>query len=215
MDDSSSTVTLFGGIKGLVRDGDALAKYLFEYRPEVILVSLSEEHIIGLKDFLENPYEVELSDYEIIYGVRLSVYGEVMTPPPIYIETVKYATSNNTKLIPLDMNEDTYSELYTSSMRSIDLVRHSIRKRRLLKKDLKDRTPEEFVNKWEKVINKVPGLRIIDEKRLEFIDEGINSALSEFAGKSIFIVVDYEFVDRVQKFLESAGIRFTRVSPSD
>ncbi|MEM0155468.1 MAG: hypothetical protein QW597_02545 [Thermoplasmataceae archaeon] len=213
MEEASSTITLFGGIKGLIRDGDALEKYLFEFKPEVILVSLSEEHIIGLKDFLENPYEVQLSDYEIIYGVRLSVYGEVMTPPPIYIETVKYATSNNVTLIPLDMNEDTYSGLYTSSMRSMDLVRHSIRKRRLLKRDLKDRTPEEFVRNWERAINKVSGLRIIDEHRLAFIDEKIGSALAQFAGKSIFIVVDYEFVDRVQKFLESSGTRFTRVFP--
>ena len=93
-------IWLFGGIKGLVRDGEILSDDLTKLKPEVVLITLSNEHILGLRDFLQRPYEIELSDYEIIYGVRLSMYGEVMTPPPVYIEALKYSDSTGIPIVP-------------------------------------------------------------------------------------------------------------------
>ena len=208
-------IWLFGGIKGLLRDGEVLAEDLRKFTPDVMLITLSEEHIAGLRDFLEHPYEIQMSDYEIIYGVRLTMYGEVMTPPPVYIEAVKYSDSSGIPIIPMDMNEEAYGELYTSSMKTLDLVRHSIRKKRLLKKDFKDTNVEEFVRNWEKAVNRIKGFRIIDEERLAYIEEKMKSALLEYSGKSVFIIVDYEFIDRVEKFLQDMSVKFTRVYSAD
>lgn len=209
---STGPIWLFEGIKGLVRDGDNLATALLERRPDTIFITLSDEHILGMKDFLEHPYEVQLSDYEIIYGVRLSLYGEVMTPSPVYIEAVKYATANGVPIVPLDMNEELYGGLYTDSMKSFDLVRHSVRKKRLLKKNFKDTTPEEFVTNWENSINRINGLRIIDEKRLEYIESRISSSLADCGGKSVLMVIDFEFAKRIEKFLEETRVKFTAIN---
>ncbi|QRF75942.1 hypothetical protein Thermo_01451 [Thermoplasmatales archaeon] len=208
-------IWLFGGIKGLVKDGEVLAEDLRKLKPDVIIITLSDEHILGLRDFLLHPYEIELSDYEIIYGVRLSMYGEVMTPPPVYIEAVKYSDSFGIPIVPVDMNEESYGELYTKSMKTLDLVRHSIRKKRLLKKDYKDKNVEQFVRNWERTVNKIKGLRIIDEERLAYIEDKIRSALFQYSGKSVFIIVDFEFVDRVEKFLKDGDFSFTRIYSID
>ena len=208
-------IWLFGGIKGLVRDGEILSADLTKLNPEVVLITLSDEHILGLRDFLERPYEIELSDYEIIYGVRLSMYGEVMTPLPVYIEALKYCDSTGIPIVPMDMNEEAYGDLYTKSMRTLDLVRHSIRKKRLLKKDFKDRNVEEFVRNWEKAINRIKGFRAIDEERLSYIEDRMKQALTQYSGKSIFIIVDFEFTDRIEQFLKNSQIKFTRVYSLD
>ena len=46
---------------------------------------ISPEQVDGMKEFIEDPFEMNLSDYEILYGINLSNYGEVMTPSPVYI----------------------------------------------------------------------------------------------------------------------------------
>lgn len=196
-------VTLFGGIKGLVSQGEALRKSLEEKRPDVIFISISPEHVEGLSRFMKDPYEIILSDYEIIYGVHLSVYGDVMTPPPIYTEPIKYSEENDIEIIGLDMKEEDFSKLYSKKVGTFDLVRHSVRKRRLLKADFKDTTPEEFVTAWDNRVNRIRALREIDAVRLDKMESLLMEYLSDSRWKTAFVVVDFEFYDGFRKFLKS------------
>ncbi len=196
-------VTLFGGIKGLISEGNDLKKSLILNRPGIILISISEEHVEGLSKFMKDPFEMMLSDYEIIYGAHLSVYGEVMTPPPIYIESVKYAEENSIRIIGLDMNEDEFSKLYSSKVGTLALMRHSVRKRRLVKKEFRDRTPEEFVKSWEQRVNNIRALKEVDEIRVEHMENSMKEILLAPDAKSAFVVVDYEFYDHFNSFLKS------------
>lgn len=194
-------ITLFGGIKGLITEGQALRKSLLAERPDAILISISEEHVEGLANFIKDPFEMILSDYEIIYGAHLSVYGEVMTPPPIYIESVKYSEETGIPLVGLDMNEKEFSTLYSEKVGTLSLMRHSIRKRRLVKKEFRDRTPEEFVKAWEERVNNIRALREVDEIRVDSMEAKMKDALSEREWKKVFVVVDYEFYDQFSKYI--------------
>lgn len=202
---SDRALLLFGGIKGLVRDGAKLREELEKAKPDLILISISHEQVSGLREFLKNPFEMNLSDYEIMYGVHLSLYGEVMTPSPIYVETLQYADNNNVEMRGLDMNEMDYQELYTATMKTSDVIRHSVRKKRMLKKEFKDKTPEGFVDSWTKTINKVRGLRIIDEKRIEYIEGELIRNLDSTISKNVFVVVEYEFYKDIFEFLKNRG----------
>ncbi|MGC8609546.1 MAG: hypothetical protein ACP5UV_06745 [Thermoplasmata archaeon] len=187
-------IILFGGIKGLIRDGDDLRNALVEYRPDSIYIVLTQEQIDGLKSFIKDPFELSLSDYEISYGLHLSVYGEVMTPPPIYIEAVKYSEENDVKILPLDVPEDDYQDHYTRSVRTFDLIHNSLRKRKIIKMEFGDKTPEDFVEKWNAMMQKVKGLRLVDEYRLRYIKEQIDLVLKKDTKDNIiFIVTEYEF----------------------
>lgn len=57
---------VFGGVKGLISEGDRLQDKLQAFRPDLILVSIPEESIEALEKFMEDPYEITLSDYEQI-----------------------------------------------------------------------------------------------------------------------------------------------------
>ena len=202
---SNRTVLIFGGIKGFVRDGNDLKTQLEEAKPDLILISISQEQVKGLREFLKNPFEMNLSDYEVMYGVHLSLYGEVMTPPPIYVETLQYADRYNIEVKGLDMSEDEYQELYTGNMKTFDVVRHSVRKRRLLKKDFRASTPEGFVDAWTKNINRVKGLRKIDEARLEYIRNDLLKELEKTTSSNIFVVLEYEFYKDILDYLKNNG----------
>ncbi|AKA47871.1 hypothetical protein IX51_00860 [uncultured archaeon] len=200
---NGTRVTLFGGIKGLVSEGEALRRGLIINRPDVILITISEEHVEGLSEFMKDPFEMILSDYEIIYGVHLSVYGEVMTPPPIYTESVRYAEDNGIEIIGLDMNEGEFSKLYSKKVGTFALVRHSVRKRRLIKKEFKDRTPDEFVKSWEERVNNIRALREVDRIRVEKMENSLMEHLEGSRWKNAFVVVDFEFFDHFNAFLKA------------
>lgn len=200
---NGSKITLFGGIKGLITEGQELRRNLIINRPDAILISISEEQVDGLSKFMKDPFEMILSDYEIIYGAHLSVYGEVMTPPPIYTESVKYAEDNDIPIVGLDMNEKEFSGLYSEKVGTLSLVRHSIRKRRLVKKEFRDRTPEEFVKSWEERVNNIKALKEIDRIRVETMESEMKKVLLESEWSNVFIVVDYEFYDHFNSFLKA------------
>lgn len=200
---NGARVTLFGGIKGLVSEGQELKRSLVLSRPDLLLVSISEEHVDGLSRFMKDPFEMILSDYEIIYGAHLSVYGEVMTPPPIYIESVRYAEENGIRISGLDMNENEFSKLYSSKVGTFSLMRHSIRKRRLVKKEFRDRTPEEFVKTWEERVNNIKALREVDRARVDYMINTMKQKLESPDAANTFIVVDYEFFDHFNESLRN------------
>ena len=70
--ENGTSILMFGGVKGLIRDGEDLKETLQRFRPDVVCVSIPEESIDSLEKFMEDPYELSLSDYEIIYGTILS-----------------------------------------------------------------------------------------------------------------------------------------------
>ena len=207
--ENGTSILMFGGVKGLIRDGEDLKETLQCFRPDVVCVSIPEESIDSLKKFMEDPYELTLSDYEIIYGTILSEFGEVMVPPPIYMEAVKYARHFSIKLEGIDLDEDSYSQVYMDNMKSMDLIAHSVRKRRIMHHSFKSTTPEDFVEEWTSMVNRVKGLSRIDNERLKYIEERSIEIISSNPGKSIAFVLDYEFhkdfVDFIENSLNHSG----------
>ena len=186
-------LNLFSGVKGLVSHGNELKEYLQSRKPEIILISISEGEVEGLENFIKSPFEMNLSDYEIIYGVRLSKYGEVMTPPPIYTETVLYSMHTGRKIVGIDMPQAEFDELYTNSMKTRHLLRHSIRKKRVLNHDFKDTNEYEFSENWIRRINAVKGLANIDLERAKHMENEILSFVNDKYVENHLIVIDHEF----------------------
>lgn len=201
----SGELRIFTGVKGLVSHGSDLKDILRKETPKVILLSISPEEVDGLWSFIRSPFEMNLSDYEVIYGVRLSKYGEVMTPPPIYTEAITYAVDNNSEVDGIDMPQADFDELYTTSMKSRHLIRHSLRKKRILNRDYNDTNEYEFADAWIKKINSVKGLAEIDKKRALFMTDRIEKfAMDSFVGNHL-IILDYEFYKPVVENLNSTG----------
>jgi len=194
----NNNLLIFGGIKGLVRDGNELKKELLYEKPDVILITISPEEVNGMKDFIKDPFEISLSDYEIIYGINLSKYGEVMTPPPIYIEATKYSLENNITMIGLDMDENTYQDIYKKYIKTGDLLRHSLRKKKISKIKFENETPEEFVDSWNNIVD-LKNFKILNKERLNYIIQKLKEDVNENEDKKIMCISDYDFYNGIIK----------------
>jgi hypothetical protein len=185
----------FAGIKGLVSQGDRVREFLEASTPSRILVSISPEEVEGLRSFLSDPFEMNLSDYEIIYGVLLSKFGEVMTQPPIYIEAMKYSVKSGVEIIGIDMDEQRFNEIYQNEISSTHLLRHSLRKKKLARNMSAGDDPYEFVEAWAREIGKLKGFARVDDRRAEHMAEVVREEMRKGYEHSV-LIIDYELYGR-------------------
>lgn len=162
--------------------------------PDVVAISVSKEELDGLRT-LPDDYEPELSRYEELYAKGLSRFGEVAAPPPCYVATLELADHQSIPLVPVDLDEDSYTELYCAAVPGTTLFRHSTRTWMLKRRNFRANSPEEFVVAWDRAVNKLEGFQTIEKKRAESIAEGI---LSASKGRSrLLAIVELERADDV------------------
>lgn len=198
---------LFCGIKGLIRDGDRLREELNTLKPERIYISISPEEVEGLRKFLEDPFEINLGDYEILYGVALSRYGEVMTPPPIFIEPLTYAGREKKEVVGLDFTEEEFSALYTNIVGPSDLIRHSLRKKSMGRKRFPYDSPEEFVIEWDRLMTRNRRMKKLENARFEQMMSVFMDDFRSSGQKENILVMEYEKCRECRDFLASNGFR--------
>ena len=187
-------------VKGLVSETKRVQDAFETVRPDKVAISLSKEELEGLRN-MPDDYEPELSRYEELYAKGLSKFGEVAAPPPCYVATIELADHWKLPLVPVDLDEEAYTELYCAAVPGTTLFRHSTRTWLLKRKNFKGNTPEEFVKAWDKAVNRLQGFETIEAKRTESIAKGI---LKAAAGSRILLaVVEVERADEVCGLLET------------
>jgi hypothetical protein len=193
------TVHLLPVIKGLKSESESVKKAFDETHPDSVAISLSKEELEGLRN-MPDDYEPELSRYEEIYAEGLSRFGEVAAPPPCYIAALELADHLKIPLVPVDLDERTYTDLYCAAIPGTTLFRHSTRTWLLKRRRFSDEGPEDFVRAWDKAVNGSGGFRIIETKRAEAMARGIKSACD--GSKDILAIVELERADEVAHLLD-------------
>lgn len=195
------SITLIGAVRGLVSEGDLVTERLNQLAPDAIGLSISPEELKGLQYYMKEPFRVGLSDYDIIYGYKLAKYGEVMVPPPMFISALQYAESHGLEIRALDSTESDFADSYVRNIGTGSLIKHSLRKTKLRKKDLGDTTPEEFAVAWQAEIEKVKGFPELQQTRIDEISRGITEMYENGSWKSSAVIMEYELFDPVMKKL--------------
>jgi len=183
------TVHILSVIKGLKSETEKVRKAFEETKPDVVAISLSREEVEGLKN-IPDDYEPELSRYEEIYAEGLGRFGEVAAPPPCYVATLELAQHEGVPLIPVDMDEQSYTDLYCAVVPGTALFRHSTRTWLLKRRTFSDDSPEKFVLAWDKAVNNMEGFRIIENKRADAMAKGIKKACAGSNG--LLAVIELE-----------------------
>lgn len=159
-------------VKGLKSEADLVKEAFESIRPDGVAISISKEEVEGLRN-MPPDFELELSRYEEIYAAGLSRFGEVAVPPPCFVAAVELADHAGIRLMPVDLDEASYTELYCAVISGSMLFRHSTRTWLLRHRRFRADTPEEFVVEWDKRVNSLQGFRTIEAKRAEAIANGI------------------------------------------
>lgn len=201
------TLRVLGVVKGLVSESASIEEAFDSFRPEKVAVSLSREELDGLAN-MPDDFEPELTRYDEIYAAGLSRFGDVAAPPPCYVAALELAARKGVPLIPVDLDEDSFSDLYCSAVPGTTLFRHSTRTWLLRHRRFNARTPEEFVRAWDRAVNNLEGFRTIEDKRAESMAKGI--ALACENASRVLAVIELERMDDVLKMLRATG----RVPPA-
>ena len=189
----SCIVSILPIIKGLVSESEKIKEALKEDY-EAIAVALGIEEIETLRRRKEITGENETSDLDSVYGFLLKNYGLIDMPVPAYTELIDTCNEKNISVIPLDMDDETYTKLYCDTVTPWELYKE----KRVMKKAMKTKfgeTPEEIVKKWDSIVNEIKGYKTVSLMREEYMANQIKD-IAKYR-KSLLAVIEYERIDGV------------------
>ncbi len=185
-------------VQGLVAEEDAVDAAYGGYEAYCLTLSLDGVTALSLRDSIG---DYEVSDLDMAYAARLSAFGEVRFPCPAFCRLVDLCADDDLRVIPLDMDEETFTDLYTSSVG----VTEFIREHRVAKKGMKRRfdmsSPATFVRSWDAYVNRVRGYRRLSEARERYIAEQIVD-LSRYRS-SVLVVTELERAEGILEQVEA------------
>jgi hypothetical protein len=183
-------LTVLGTVKGLVRDADLAERTFQEVDPSAVALHISPEELLGLEAVVKGEIEeVPLSSYEMVYAKKLSGFGEVQVPSPSLVKIFKKAKEKEIPVIPLDMNEETYSDVYIEKISGISMIRTSLKLKGVNRKRFKSKTAEEFSLEWDRAVNSKAYMKLESFRENHMADE-IGKALSKYS--PLLCVVEFE-----------------------
>lgn len=189
----------FGTVRGVAYEIEELDKIFSENKIEIILLGISPEELDGLKKYIEKPFDIDLTDYELIWGLKLKELTKVKLPVPSYYHALVYAMKNNIDVVAIDMNDEEYANAFTKNVSFFDLLKHSLRKNRILKRKFRSKTPEEFALEWDRIVNR-GGYKKLEMERERYMTEKIIENLNK---NNILIIIDFERMDKILNSLNN------------
>ncbi len=194
---------LIGAIKGLVSEGETVRMEIEHFDGDMAAISISPEELRGLRQYLrEGEFEVPLYGYEEAYLENLSNFGAVKAPAPCYVEAVRTTEKIGIPLVPLDMDDESFADTYIEHVSKREFIAHMLRERKMERKAFRVEGVEDYVLKWDRYINRIKGLRAVEDAR----EEHMAKKLAKISGKGrVIAVIDFErfegVAERMAKYL--------------
>lgn len=186
-------------VRGLKSEAERVFRAFESVAPDVLAMSVSTEEIKGMRDYAEDPYEVDMSRYEELYAKYLSRFGDVFLPPPCFLAGMEAADRSGVDIIGIDMDDETHTAAYCALVSGYDLFRHTTRFNFIKLKRFNSKTPAEFVIQWDRTVNSLRGFRELEREREEFMARELKKIQSK--EKSCLALVDVERAENVRRLL--------------
>jgi hypothetical protein len=200
---NGAEVVVIGVLKGLVKDEEKVAKAFADCLPDAIGISTSKEELAALR-VKETHSDYELSTLEQIYKVYMEHFGEVRLPTPAYLKAIELADASRIPLIPIDLNDVEFTDLYCKRIRGLDMVRESFYTRSIKRRKYKIGSAEEFALDWDRKVNRAKGFRQLERDREEHMALTLRNMSSKY--RRILAVVEYERSAGVVRSLQPAKL---------
>jgi nitrogen regulatory protein PII len=186
-------------VKGLVSEAEKVREAYG--RHDAYAAALGIEEIIALKRREEIKDIQELSEIDMVYVHHLSGFGEIESPTPAYCELIDLCSKDSIDVIPLDMNNVEFTEMYVKTVTALEFVKEH----RLAKKGMKRRfdmsSAESFAISWDDYLNKVKGYGKVSRKREEYIASQIVD-IARYR-RSLLAVVEVERINNIVEHIKS------------
>jgi hypothetical protein len=148
----------------------------------------------------ETHSDYELSTLEQIYKIYMEHFGEVRLPTPAYLKAIELSDASHVPLLPLDLNDEEFTDLYCKRIRGLDMVRESFYTRSIKRRKYRIGSAEEFALDWDRKVNRAKGFRQLERDR----EEHMALTLRNMASKHhrILALVEYERSAGVERSLQ-------------
>ena len=121
-------------------------------------------------------------------------FGEVRAPSPSYTVPVKVTKELGIPLVPMDMDDDSFADVYTRNVSTMNFLSHAMREKKAGRKAFKVKDAEDFVIQWDSSINANKGLKSVEKEREKYMGKKLASLLKK---GSVLAVVDVERMDGI------------------
>lgn len=188
-------------MKGLVSEEESVSAAFAEFGPDAIAVSISREELEGLRR-KEDYDKYEPSSLEIAYAENLETFGEVRLPPPCYVRALDLSEERGVPIVPIDMDEETYSDTFCELVGGMDLLRESMFARRAERRRFDLTSPRSFVIDWDRRVNRAKGFRGLEALREGHMAQELRKASK--AHRRILAIVELERAEGVVASLSTS-----------
>jgi hypothetical protein len=177
-------------VRGLVSEKYPI-RPLFDREYDVVGVSLGPEDIEAISRRDEITDSPDVGDLDAVYAHLLMRFGDVELPVPAYAELADVCKEKCIELVPLDMDDEMFTELFCEKVRPLELLKENKIAKKALKHSFSASHPSEFAAEWDDYINRnIKGFRLMNLEREAFIaDSIVNAALGK---GSMLAVVELE-----------------------
>lgn len=151
-------------VRGLPSEGPAVVRAIGSASPDVVALSISPEELEALRHYDGGPVEPDNFEEEI-YMAGLSAWETPIKPPPCFTEALRAAEARGLRAEPLDMDEDAYTDAYTTHVGAMELILQGRARSRLARKKFRASTPQHFVLEWDAEVNRSAGFARLQRER--------------------------------------------------
>lgn len=148
-------VLLLAPVRGLTSEVARTLAALSDYRPDAVGLGLSAEEMQGLIDYFvaaEAEPIVPLSPIEASEVRGLSRFGEVRVPNPAFVEVLRWGRERSVPVEPLDPSDERSASLFAEHIGYVELVRRTVRERRLSRHPPTPSSADEFALSWDREV---------------------------------------------------------------
>ena len=189
-------------VKGLVSEAEIVEAEIESFKPNLVALSIGPEEIKGTREWDGQPYDMSGGDE--IYGLSLrKVVGEtgVRLPPPSFSKAIEVSDSKNLEVIGIDMDEESFTESYTSNVSTWQLYKRGRLEKKMAKRGIEGDTAQDIVVNMENSIREIAGFAKLEDDRVRAMTNNIKSNLDK---SKILVIVELSNADFLIKSLKES-----------
>jgi hypothetical protein len=194
-----SRVHVLGIVKGLVSEEAKVVEAAAQLSPDVFGLSISKEQLAALRSKAAWD-DYELSPLESAYQELMECFGQVRLPSPAFVKALELADASGIPIIPVDMNDEDYTETYCRNVGGLDLVREGAFSRGLRRRRFDGSSPEALAVDWDRRVNRAKGFRQLEEERERHMALALRRMASRY--RNILALLDFERSEGVARLLD-------------
>jgi hypothetical protein len=194
-------VLLLAPVRGLTSEVPRLLAALEGLSPVQLGFGLSAGELQSLHDYFvasEAEPVVPLTDNETSEVRGLVRFGEVRVPNPSFVEALRWAEARGVPAVPLDPDDDHTAALFAHHIGYLELVRRTVRERRVSRSPPTPSSADEFALEWDREVAAGRGSRNFAAARDGYLARQV-SAIA--ARRPLGVVVDRERFDSVRELI--------------